>query len=252
MRYKLKIIKATYQLGKDIKSNSFHIDALNKTALEKKKTPIRTDVINFLTERFNRDIHYLEIGVRFPEHNFNKINAKYKYSVDPGVENQENPVEFKLTSDAFFSEIKENKILNNQIKFDVIFIDGLHLADQVEKDIENSLDFLSEDGFIILHDCNPPTEFHARESYNYFLSPAKGAWNGTTWKAFFNSRKKTDCYSCCIDSDWGIGIISKKINLGLPSKVNNPYFEYQIFNDNRKDSLNLISFEKFKGIIESK
>lgn len=252
MRYKLKIIKKIYQLGKDTINNSFHIDAQNKTTLEKKKTPIRTDVINYLVEKFNREIQYLEIGVRYPDHNFNKINAKYKYSVDPGVENVENPVEYKLTSDAFFKGIKDNNILKIDIKFDVIFIDGLHLAEQVEKDIKNSLEFLSEDGFIILHDCNPPTEFHARESFNYFLSPAKGAWNGTTWKAFFNSRKKMDYYSCCIDSDWGIGIISKTVNLGLPSKIVNPYFEYQVFNDNRKESLNLISFEKFKEIIESK
>ncbi|NHN26165.1 class I SAM-dependent methyltransferase [Flavobacterium jejuense] len=252
MKYKLKKIKAIYQLGKDTMSNSFHIDALNKNILEKKKGPIRTDVINYLVKQFDRDIHYLEIGVRYPEHNFNKINATYKYSVDPGVENQENPVEFKLTSDAFFKSIREGQILNSTIKFDIIFIDGLHLADQVEKDIINSLEFLNDDGFVILHDCNPPTEFHARESYNYFLSPAKGAWNGTTWKAFFKFRLVKEYYSCCIDSDWGIGIISKKINLGVSSKIHNPYFEYQIFNDTRKESLNLMSFEEFQAKVETK
>ena len=73
----------------------------------------------------------------------------------------------------------EGKILIPDITFDVIFIDGLHLADQVEKDIDNALKFIKEDGFIILHDVNPPTEWHARESYLFFNSPAAGAWNGT-------------------------------------------------------------------------
>ena len=44
-------------------------------------------------------------------------------------------------SRSFFTNLKGGKILNPKIKFDVIFIDGLHLAEQVERDIENSLDF---------------------------------------------------------------------------------------------------------------
>jgi Methyltransferase domain len=251
MRYKLKKINTFYQLGKKTLNDSFHISALEKSILEKSKRPIRTSVINYLIEILNRDVHYLEIGVRFPDHNFNKINAKYKYSVDPGIENEENPVEFKMTSDVFFKSLKENKIINNAVKFDIIFIDGLHLADQVERDIQNALNFISDDGFIILHDCNPPTEFHAREEYSYFLSPAKGAWNGTTWKAFFKYRKNPNYYSCCIDSDWGIGIISKKSKLGNVSKVENPFFEYNTFDNNRQDSLNLISFDEFKDILKS-
>ena len=40
-----------------------------------------------------------------------------------------------------------------------------HLEYQVDKDIDESIKFLSKDGFIILHDCNPPSEFHQRENY---------------------------------------------------------------------------------------
>ncbi|REE81998.1 methyltransferase family protein [Lutibacter oceani] len=250
MRYKLKKINNTYQLGKRYLNDFFHTDAYNKNVIEKGKTPSRTDVINYLVSKFNREVHYLEIGVRYPDHNFNKINAKFKYSVDPGVENKANPVKFKLTSDEFFSELKSNKILITNNKFDIIFIDGLHQANQVERDILNSLEFLSEDGFIIVHDCNPPTESHARETYEYVLSPSGGSWNGTTWKAFYKFRKSTTFFSCCIDSDWGIGIISKKIKLGEPTKINNPFFEFQIFDKNRVKSLNLISFENFMRILE--
>ena len=59
--------------------------------------------------------------------NFNKIKATKKYSVDPGIEFKENPVDFKMTSDVFL-KLSTNQVLSNDIEFDVIFIDGLHLA----------------------------------------------------------------------------------------------------------------------------
>lgn len=230
----------------------FHNDANNKSLFEIAKTPSRTDVLNFLLNTFKTDTKYLEIGVRNPEDNFNSIHAKVKYSVDPGIEFIENPVDFKYTSDVFFEKLNNGEILDKEIKFDIIFIDGLHLAEQVDRDIKNALDFIIDEGFIVLHDCNPPTEFHASETYSYSLSPSKGYWNGTTWKAFFNYRKRQDIYSCCIDTDWGVGIISKKIKLGEPSKISNEYYEFNVFEKNRKESLNLISFEDFKQIIYQK
>ena len=74
----------------------------------------------------NRPITYLEIGVRNPDDNFNRIKAEDKYSVDPGVEFKVNPVDFKLTSDQFFAQLLNGEVLNQNILFDVIFIDGLH------------------------------------------------------------------------------------------------------------------------------
>lgn len=209
----------------------------------------RTDVINFVLTFF-KESRYLEIGVRNPNHNFNLINCQNKYSVDPGIEFGSNPVDFNMTSDDFFNELKSGNILSSTTKFDVIFIDGMHLANQVEKDIENSLEFLSDKGFIILHDCNPPTEFHASENYNFKLSPSRGAWNGTVWKAFTKIRNRNDLNSCCIDTDWGIGIISKNIRLMKPSHVRNPFYEYKIFSENRSESLGLLSFDRFKTILK--
>lgn len=239
-------IKNAYDLGNRLLNDSYHIAGAEKSILEIKKTPLRTDVINYVLKYLNKETKYLEIGVRYPEENFDKIISENKYSVDPGTENFINPADFKVTSDEFFKQLSDGKILNKEIRFDVIFIDGLHLADQVERDIDNSLEFLNQDGFIILHDCNPPTAFHASEEYLYRMSPSEGYWNGTTWKAFFKFRQKSNFFSCCIDSDWGIGIISKKINLGNPTKVINPYFEFNLLEQNRKESLNIISFDEFK------
>ena len=52
-----------------------------------------------------------------------------------------------MTSDDFFRDNKE--------KFDLIFIDGLHETNQVDRDIENSLKFINKGGTILLHDCLP-------------------------------------------------------------------------------------------------
>ncbi len=234
-----------YQLGRKF-NNDATFGSVNKlTQEEMAKNPKRYDVINFLSAKINAQ-HYLEIGVRNPEDNFNLIDVKNKYSVDPGFEFESNPVDFKLTSDEFFLQLNENKLsISNDIKFDIIFIDGLHLAQQVEKDILNSIHFLAENGVIVMHDCNPPTEYHARESYNFVSGPADGFWNGTTWKAFLKAR--TIYYSCCIDSDWGVGLLSKKnrscFNI-LPGNEN-PYFEFALLNNKRKELLNLLSFDQF-------
>src|SRR5690606_17824114 len=92
---------------------------------------------------------------------------------------------------------------------------------QVDEDIKNSLLYLKDDGFIVLHDCNPPSEFHQRESYEFYNSPAGGFWNGTTWKAFYKYRHQENLYSICFDTDWGVGVISKKA-MPLFNSINNP------------------------------
>ena len=154
------------------------------------------------------------------------------------------------TSDDFFSKLRQNEILSDTIKFDVIFIDGLHLAEQVDRDIINALDIIKEDGFVVLHDCNPPTEWHARETFNYHFSPAGGYWNGTTWKAFMKWRFNADIHSCCIDSDSGVGILSKKQAIGDSTDTKNLFFEFSELDKHRKEYLNLISFDELKKILE--
>ena len=202
--------------------------------------------------QFNNATTYLEIGVRNPDHNFNKIDANKKYSVDPGVEFKSNPVDFQLTSDAFFEQLEAQKILTSDTLFDVIFIDGLHLAEQVDRDISNALKFIKSDGFVVLHDCNPPTEWHAREDYYFNMTPAKGHWNGTTWKAFVKWRSNPEIQSCCVDTDWGIGILSKSAAIGSSIPISNDFFEYNTFANDRKYYLNLVDFEELKGFVALK
>jgi len=237
-----------YDFGKRFLNDPYIIKTVGKSYFEASKSPKRTDIINFLLSLRQSETHYLEIGVRNPEDNFNHIKASNKYGVDPGIEFKSNPVDFRMTSDIFFKKLFKNEVLSNNIKFDVIFIDGLHFAEQVDRDITNALNCIKEDGFIVLHDCNPPTEWHAREISSY-CNPVGGYWNGTTWKAFFKWRCNPSVRTCCIDTDWGVGIISRKHEIGRNVEPENQFFEFNIFDNNRKNNLNLVDFETFKRIV---
>jgi hypothetical protein len=246
----LKIKPITYYLkGRSILNDPHYIAVQNKANPDSLGTTSRTDIINFLLSIKKNDTCYLEIGVRNPEHNFNHIKAETKFSVDPGFDFIENPVDFKMTSDRFFHKLSTNEVLSNKIRFDVIFIDGLHLAPQADKDIANALKYIKEDGFVVLHDCNPPTEWHSRGYNNYYHTPAGVEWNGTTWKAFIKWRLNPALYSCCIDSDWGVGILCKKYKIGNSIQLSNPFFEFNLLEERRKEYLNLMDFTVFKELI---
>lgn len=237
--------------GKTISKDPYFTNGKLKSETELGKTPSRTIIINALMSLTSKD-NYLEIGVRNPDSNFNKINCVNKYSVDPGLEFKDNPVDFKITSDDFFGALDANKLerIDNSIRFDIIFIDGLHTSYQTEKDIENGLRYIKDDGFLVLHDCNPPTEYHQRENYAFKNSPAGIFWNGTTWKAFYKFRHRKDLYSICFDSDWGVGVISKSerpLFNNIKNRLANPYFEYEVFSNNRVEHLNLVKFDKWKS-----
>ena len=240
-------IRKAYSAGRKILKDPYFQDGQRKSYAESIKSPARTEVINYLLSNRQGKTSYLEIGVRNPNDNYNLIIADEKYSVDPGIEYEENPVDFKVTSDDFFELLSIGEILSPEVRFDVIFIDGLHLAEQVNKDIVNALKFIKNDGFIVLHDCNPPTEWHARENFYYRHTPAAGHWNGTTWKAFLKWRSNPTVNSCCIDSDWGVGILAKEHPIGESIESVNLFYEYADFDRNRSGYLNLIDFEELKN-----
>jgi len=186
----------------------------------------RTDIINFYVEQ-KKDCYYLEIGVGNKSANFNKIKTFFKDAVDPV-----NPCNYLMTSDKFFE--------NNNLKYDVIFIDGDHKANQVIKDIENSLKSLNENGIILLHDCNPLEELHQTEQISV------SHWNGSVWKAILFYRiNNPNLFICTVDVDEGIGIIKPNQKQEL-FKCNETVFDFNFLCKYRKEILNLITVEDWK------
>jgi hypothetical protein len=192
----------------------------------------RTDLLNHLAEKYNLK-RYLEIGVQDPKQNFDKIICKQKVSVDP---DQNAGAGFQMISDDFFNVWTAN--INYQ-EFDLIFIDGLHTAEQVKKDFESALKILSPGGFIVLHDCNPEKEEHT-----IVPRPTKtGHWNGDVYKFAVAFEESPHVHT--VDIDNGCMVIQFKEGLRW-KKVD--FILWDFFDQYRKELLHLISWEEFTNV----
>jgi hypothetical protein len=185
----------------------------------------RTDLINFLIQKNNLK-SYLEIGIECGI-NFKNIICDNKIGVDPDTNSQANI--FK-TSDDFFSE--------NNKKFDIIFIDGLHYAEQVYKDIINSLKFLEPNGFIICHDINP------LEEYLQIIPRLQSAWTGDCWKAWVKLRNQLINYNMTVvNICTGCGIIKKGKYVPLNLSISD--LNYKFLEQNRVELLNYKTIDEY-------
>jgi len=187
----------------------------------------RFDIINDLIRKHQYK-RYLEIGCNKRERCFDKIEAEYKICVD--IQRKAKP-DFCMPSNDFFAQNKEH--------FDVIFIDGLHVCEQVYRDILNSLDILSGGGHIIVHDCNPLEEAHQLEE-----RPTK-IWNGTAWKAWVRLRSEREDLSMrVVDIDHGCGVIKKGKQELI--RIKDEDLVWENLDQNRQEWLNLVTSEDFR------
>ena len=172
---------------------------------------------------------YLEIGVRNKADMHHRVLASRRASVDPDPNAD---AEYCMTSDEYFQSHNE--------KLNIIFIDGLHEGEQVRADIHNSLLVLNDGGIILLHDLNPPTEFHDRTIFE--VNGQFPAWNGTSWEGYaWYRRHRKNLNMCVVDTDWGIGIIHE----GTQKPWDGPVSGYSSLEKDRKMLLNLISVKEF-------
>lgn len=107
--------------------------------------------INDLIAYYNKKT-YLELGV-WHGHTWSLVNCDKKTGVDtnPLFHADDGDLIVKTTDDYFSS-------LEKETYFDVIFIDAWHEKNQVREDFINSFKHLADDGIIVMHDINPPTE----------------------------------------------------------------------------------------------
>ena len=205
----------------------------------------RTELINYLIKKNNYK-SYLEIGLDTGE-NFKRICCDVKESVDPFLkedhingfdlnysndipDNIKSLLTYRMQSDDFF------KICIR--KYDIIFIDGLHIQEQVGRDIINSLKVLNAGGIIVVHDCLPPNE-------SMQIVPRKySGWNGDVWKAIYELIRQGLDISV-VDTDYGCGIIRYTNDEKLLKYPKKSEITWKDFEKHRNNIMNVISIKEF-------
>ena len=166
---------------------------------------------------------YLELGVLAGE-NFFPLRVRHKTAVDPHfgfsrrvkgrwiLKNRANlRAKYReCTSRAYFADLKPSA------RFDVVFVDGLHTYEQSLEDVLNSLAHLSDDGVIVIDDCNPRSSSSAYPAQSWADAAAlalpgwTGEWSGEVWKTICHLRcTRNDVNAWVLDCDSGLGIVTR-------------------------------------------
>jgi predicted O-methyltransferase YrrM len=139
-----------------------------------------------------------------------------------------------MTSDDFFKQNTET--------FDLVFIDGLHEAPQVYKDIVNALEVLNEGGIIVCHDMLPATELAQR------VPRESQIWNGDCFKAFVQLRgSRPDLAMCTLEADHGLGVIMKGEQDTID--IEGVELNWENFCKNQKEWMNSMSVTEFYSLL---
>ena len=158
----------------------------------------RMDAVAHITRTFGYTESYLEIGC-YKNDLFDAVQQLNTFQIMVGVDPAQGGTH-RMTSDAFFAA-------NTDQYFDLIFIDGLHEADQVFRDIQNALRWLSPNGTILLHDSNP------RNRNQQFKAPVEDhMWLGDTWKAVVSMRLHPHVEVVVLDVDYGVAVMRRREN----------------------------------------
>jgi hypothetical protein len=189
-----------------------------------------TDLLIYLAHRF-RSTSYLEIGCHQGKQNFNKLKIFHEISVGvapmataSGGEGEEEEggeggVDGKriiqLASDEFFQQ-------NDQL-YDLIFIDGNHVstAEQLWRDLKNSLLVLHDHGTIVIRNLNPRLKDRSDQTKS-------SVWfNSDGWKVAVAMRVARYYEIVVVDIDHGCAVIRRRKNAHpLPEEFLKKFREY--------------------------
>ena len=184
---------------RELKNRIFHKDKISHRYEFEKNFYTRHAFINKAISQY-KDCKYLEIGVD-ENQVFNSIPLKpdKKFGVDPFKGGN-----YRMTSDEFFKKY-------NHLKFDVIFIDGLHEYKQCQRDCLNSIKSLKEGGIILFHDFLPRSPFEEN------VPRMQSGWTGDVWKVAVELNNSENVDFKIVNIDHGIGIL--KINKNFHYRV---------------------------------
>lgn len=190
-----------------------------------------TDLLNALIEKYNLK-SYLEIGVQNPANNFDKVKCRLCCGVDPEIKEAHYKINgyyknlYGVASDKYF-----DAEVNYLMQVDLIFIDGLHHADQVKRDFENSLRCLSDNGFIVIHDVLPENE------EGTLVPRQTKRWWGDVYKWAMNIRNYDGIKFVTYNIDNGCMVVKKAPLSGYSKTTETP--DWQLYLDHGRTLMNV-------------
>jgi hypothetical protein len=190
----------------------------------------RIALVNLLVSK-QQNPAYLEIGCQ-SNTLFDSVPANIKTGIDPVSGGN-----VRATSDVFFER-------NTQL-YDVIFIDGLHTYEQVQKDVINSIRFLKPGGYVALHDMLPGSWLE------HHVPRLNGIWTGDVWKVAFELAQSTGIDFKIVKIDYGVGVFrvtEKEPKLvDLANELKEKEFEYFYKNIGKLPLVEWQDFVKWVG-----
>jgi len=204
-----------------------------------KKAAPKHEFINRIIKYYKYD-SYLEIGVQRRSNTHDHIQTSLKVAVDPDPNAEADHI---MGSDEYFESYNKGR------QFDLIFVDGLHHADQVIKDIKNSLMILNEGGSIVVDDCMPHNELMQKIPRDE--TPKKGngpgrLWTGDVWKAIAWLRaERSDLSFLGVKLHCGVGLLRRERSELLSFDKALDALTFKDYKNHEKELLNLIDYEEF-------
>ena len=204
---------------------------------------------------------YLEIGIDDPNNNFNHVLAPQKIGVDPYMDttdchiwqaHNKTVLMHRIDKSAHFYHQTSEKFFEGAggaMKFDISFIDGLHLEKTVQHDIDNCISRTRKGGIVFIDDCLPQTWQEALED-----PIPRSAWRGTVYRAFWKTRlfSSSFCWTGVIE-ELNMGFIVPWVNpIDVPemkwptADLMTNRESYNYFRTHGRELFNVMSLDQFK------
>lgn len=218
----------------------------------------QAQLCNALLSTFTHPTAYLEIGVD-EGRTFRKIKSDSKDGVDPyGTYDST----YRMTSEMFFAL---NKLFFHKT-YDIIFIDAAHLSLIVDKEIEECFKILNKNGYIVLHDTDPPSKEASELIEEYVVSYQRSisyphnsshtdsligrAYNGDVWKSVAHIRMNKPDISVITIIGFCCTVVYKRRQKKMMKRISADHLDWNFFKKNRKQLLNPIDFSNLRKVLK--
>ncbi len=171
---------------------------------------------------------YLEIGVN-KGMTFNALTAKTKVAVDPKFLFDTKAVSQEVPGTSFHETTSDDyfgNIATRDTAFDVIYLDGLHTAEQTIRDLINAISFLKPNGVIIIDDVFPSSYVaslpNRRETrlIRQASGDTAGAWMGDVYRLVFFVETFCQQFSyCTVNNNHGQLVMWREPRGSVPDRT---------------------------------